>query len=70
MNYTFEKKNNKLMIIENNYNPLFSQKTETLFTQANGYIGVRNCYDFETVGEKRGAFIAGLFNKFDESSTS
>lgn len=70
MNYTFSKTRNELLIIEDHYNPLFSRKSESILTQGNGYLGIRNSYVFGTVGENRGMFVAGLYNKSDGNSTA
>lgn len=38
-------------------------KCESIFTQGNGYLGVRNALEERYVGEQRGMFINGTFNR-------
>lgn len=38
-------------------------KCEAIFTQGNGYLGVRNALEERYVGEQRGMFINGTFNR-------
>lgn len=49
-------------IVQSEYNSRENRKYETLFTQANGYKGLRGALEFSSIGE-RGNFIAGIFDK-------
>lgn len=39
-------------------------KWEAVFTQGNGYLGVRNALEERYIGEQRGMFVNGTFNRF------
>lgn len=41
-------------------------KTESMMCLGNGYIGLRSCSEESYLGQRRGLFIAGTFNKFDD----
>ena len=46
------------------------RKFETIFAQGNGYMGIRAATEERYTNEKRGAFIAGNFNQFDENEVT
>lgn len=41
----------------------FNEKTETVFSSCNGYMGVRASWETRQLKENRGIFIAGLYHK-------
>lgn len=41
----------------------FAGKTETVFAQCNGYMGIRASLPVHTLGECRGTFLTGLYHK-------
>lgn len=45
-------------------------KCEAIFCQGNGYLGVRNALNERYVGEKRGTFVTGTFDRFHESEVT
>lgn len=61
--YKVEKNEDGIFLIEENYNPKFLLKTETVFSQCNGYFGIRASYDSKVIDENRGMFVSGLYNK-------
>lgn len=48
----------------------FLQNEESLLCLGNGYLGVRACFEEDYVFQKRGAFIAGVFNKACDNEVS
>jgi hypothetical glycosyl hydrolase len=52
-----------ILLEELAYAPAFEQNTESAFAQCNGFIGVRAAHDFRVVGEMRGLFVGGLYQK-------
>lgn len=69
-NYSFKKDKDGLYIIENTLNTKFILKSESIFAQSNGNIGLRNSLDFRTLEENKGMFIAGFYNKSEENGVS
>ena len=51
---------------ESGFNPLYLGKTEAIMSQGNGYLGLRAAAEERYTKEKRGLFVSGTFNKFDE----
>lgn len=45
-------------------------KCESIMCLGNGYVGLRSATEEHYVGETRGMFIAGTFNKFDENEVT
>ncbi len=45
-------------------------KTESIMCLGNGYLGLRSCAEESYIGQSRGLFIAGTFNKFDENEVT
>lgn len=45
-------------------------KCEAIFTQGNGYLGLRNALEERYVGEARGMFVTGTFNRIDENEVT
>ncbi len=45
-------------------------KWESVFTQGNGYLGIRNSLEEKYLDEMRGFFIAGTFNKASENEVT
>ncbi len=45
-------------------------KCEAIMSLGNGYLGLRSATEEQYLGEKRGYFIAGTFNKFDEDEVT
>lgn len=44
-------------------NPDYNKKTESVFAQCNGYLGVRAAFELRQVQETRGAFVGGLYHR-------
>lgn len=61
--YKIEKEKGRLWLIEDAYSPLFEEKTEAIFAQCNGYMGVRAAHPFLSIEEKRGCSYAALLTK-------
>lgn len=57
-----EKKENEIWLIQKEYDPIFALKTESVFAQCNGYLGVRAAGGLPSLEGRRGMFIAGLYN--------
>lgn len=49
--------------MEKSYDPKFLLKTETVFSQCNGYMGIRAAFDTKVLEESRGMFIGGIYHK-------
>lgn len=60
--YNIEKKENEIWLVQNQYDPRFNLKTESVFAQCNGKFGVRAAGGLPSLEGKRGMFVAGLFN--------
>lgn len=45
------------------FDPRYLGKCEAVFTQGNGYLGVRNALEERYIGEQRGMFVNGTFNR-------
>lgn len=61
--YNALKSGNQMSFVENQYDESYFQKTETIFSQCNGYMGVRACFETDTLHQTRGMFVSGLYNK-------
>ena len=61
--YKFERYGKNLHIIQDKYDPLYEQKSESLFTQTNGYVGVRGASGLPSYAVKREMLVAGMFNR-------
>ena len=57
-------------IRESSFQSKWIRKFETIFAQGNGYMGIRASTEERYINEKRGAFIAGNFNQFDENEVT
>ena len=51
------------IIEEDVFDPRRTGKCESIFAQGNGYMNIRCTLEESYVGERRGAFITGTFNK-------
>lgn len=64
MNYRKGTEKEKSWIIEEtSFNEKYIGKCESVFTQGNGYLGLRNSLEEQYVNTVRGMFITGTFNK-------
>lgn len=71
MNYSKESKAGKNWLIEEAaFDERFLGKCEAIFTQGNGYLGLRNSLEESYVGELRGLFVTGTFNKASEEEVT
>ena len=50
------------IIEETSFNEKYTGKCESVFTQGNGYLGLRNSLEEQYVNTVRGMFITGTFN--------
>ncbi|MDI3547436.1 MAG: kojibiose phosphorylase [Halanaerobiales bacterium] len=57
------------IIAENQFSIYNQGKFETIFSLGNGYMGLRAATEESYPGEKRGCYIAGLFDRFDGEVT-
>lgn len=64
--YKIEKDENGIYLIEDKYDKRYALKTETVFSQCNGYLGVRASYETKMLQESRGMFVDGLYHKASE----
>ena len=51
------------IVAEETFDPCRTAKCESIFAQGNGYMNLRNALEENYVGQRRGAFITGTFNK-------
>jgi len=52
---------------ETQFDPTVLGKCEAIMCQGNGYMGLRAATEERYIGERRGLFVAGTFNRFDEN---
>lgn len=57
----------QMKIIQENYEPQYAAKTESIFAQGNSYLGIRAVDDEYHQSNKEDFFLAGLYNKGDEN---
>ncbi|MDG0790037.1 hypothetical protein OMP38_03595 [Cohnella ginsengisoli] len=55
------------IVAETAFDARNSAKFETIFAQGNGYMGMRACTEESYPGQTRNGFVAGTFNRFDDS---
>jgi hypothetical glycosyl hydrolase len=66
-----ENSNDKNFIVgEDCFDARYLRKCETILCLGNGYMGVRNSFEEDYVGQTRGCFVAGTYNKFDENEVT
>lgn len=70
MYYAVEEKGKELWLVQEQYDPRYERKTESVFAQCNGYFGVRASGGLPALGEQRGMFVAGLFNRAYEEEVT
>lgn len=58
------------VVRETEFRPEFQAKFETIFSQGNGYLGVRAATEEKYVEQTRNLFVNGTFNKFDEDEVT
>lgn len=61
--YSTKREEERLWLVEEGFVPAFELKTETVFSQCNGYVGVRASHPFSVLGESRGTFLCGAFDR-------
>jgi len=59
--------NRDWILKETKFDPTALGKCESIMCQGNGYMGLRAATEERYVGERRGLFVAGTFNRFDEN---
>ncbi|HHO0100144.1 TPA: glycoside hydrolase family 65 protein [Clostridioides difficile] len=57
------------IVSEIDFKPKFLGKCESIMCLGNGYLGLRSVTEEKYVGESRGMFVAGTFNKFENEVT-
>lgn len=64
LNYSKGQGPDKSWLVEERvFDSRFTGKCESIFAQGNGYLGLRNALEERYLGESRGMYIAGTFNK-------
>lgn len=58
------------IIAENSFNSELLGKVEAIMSLGNGYMGLRSATEERYLKETRNLFVAGTFNKFDESEVT
>lgn len=61
--YKIDEKENGFHICEPEWNPDYNRKTESVFAQCNGYLGIRAAFEVRQPEECRGTFIGGLYHR-------
>lgn len=61
---------NEWLLVEDSFNTKWLRKFETIMAQGNGYMGIRASLEESYTNEKRGTFIAGVFNQFDSNEVT
>lgn len=70
IHYQTEREKERFWIGENEFLPEYELKTESVFAQCNGYMGVRAAHPFSLIEEQRGMFLSGAFNKAYEGEVT
>ena len=70
IHYQTEKETGRLWLCEKEFLPEYEQKTESVFAQCNGYLGVRAAHPFSLIEEQRGMFLCGAFHKAYEDEVT
>lgn len=70
IHYQIEKEKKRFWIGEKEFLPEYELKTESVFAQCNGYMGVRAAHPFSLIEEQRGMFLSGAFNKAYEGEVT
>lgn len=58
------------LVAETSFNVRNCGKFETIMSLGNGYLGIRSATEEKYCNEKRNTFVAGTFNKFDDTEVS
>lgn len=58
------------VIAETVFDARFLRKFETIFSQGNGYLGLRAATEESYPGERRNMFVAGTFNRFGQQEVT
>ena len=61
--YKTEEKEKGFRFYEPERNPDYNRKTEAVFAQCNGFLGIRASVETKQLDESRGTFIGGLYHK-------
>lgn len=64
--YNVEKQGDQICLVEDKLDKKYTLKTETVFSQANGYFGVRAAHETKMLVNNRGMFVGGLFHQAGE----
>lgn len=70
IHYDTEKQKDRFWLKENEFCPRFELKTESVFAQCNGYMGVRAAHPLSVLEENRGMFLCGAFDKAYEDEVT
>lgn len=70
IHYQTEKEIGRLWFRETEFLPDYELKTESVFAQCNGYMGVRAAQPLSMVEEQRGMFLSGMFHKAYEDEVT
>lgn len=68
--YTAKETKGETSFLEEVRDERYTAKTETVFAQCNGYIGVRAAFELSVLEETRGTFLTGLYHKASVSEVS
>ncbi|MGZ9413458.1 glycosyl hydrolase family 65 protein [Mycoplasma sp. AC157] len=58
------------IISQTGFDPLVTKKTESIFSQGNGYLGIRAVDEERSVFNKEDFFVNGIFNQGDKTEVS
>jgi len=61
--YKVEQQEDSFRLYEPVRNPEYNRKTESVFAQCNGYLGVRAALEIRQLDESRGTFIGGFYHR-------
>lgn len=70
IHYDTEKQQERFWLKEEKFCPEFELKTESVFAQCNGYMGVRAAHPMTVLEENRGMFLCGAFNRAYEEEVT
>lgn len=70
MYFQTEKTEGREWLKETEFRPAFELKTESVFAQCNGYMGIRAAHPFSVLEENRGTFLAGVFHRAYEDEVT
>src|SRR4051812_37321815 len=58
------------ILCEDQFDFKYQGKCESIFALGNGYMGLRSAYEEPYIGQTRGLFVAGTYNRFHQDEVT